>query len=275
MIFRGTNNEYMHLQTINSENCFLLKKHLENSLSLLWITQDGTILEIDNYQYTFNKNQIVSLTDFNSIKVISVTQLIHLKFNKPFYCIAHNDSEVGCKGLLFFGAQRVPIITIPEEDIDKFEVLIRMLSIEMESKDDLQIEMLQMMLKRLLIMCTRLHKTQNNLQNTDSQTLDLVREFNLLVETHFKTNHAVSDYAKMLHKSPKTLSNYFSKTYNKTPLQFIQERLLLEAKRFLHYTNKPIKEIAYDLGFDDVQGFSRFFKNKEGVSPTEFKLKLA
>jgi AraC-like DNA-binding protein len=123
-------------------------------------------------------------------------------------------------------------------------------------------------------MCTRLYKLQNDLQSADSQTLDLVREFNLLVEIHFKTNHAVSDYAKMLHKSPKTLSNHFSKTYNKTPLQFIQERLLLEAKRFLHYTDKPIKEIAYDLGFDDVQGFSRFFKNKEGISPTIFKLKL-
>jgi AraC-like DNA-binding protein len=274
MIFKGTNNEYLHLEYITSENSFLLKKHLENSLSLLWITQDGTILEIDNVQHTFNENQIVSLTDFNSIKVISVSKLIHIKFNKSFYCIMHNDSEVGCKGLLFFGAQRVPIITIPEEDIEKFEVLIQMLSIEMESKDDLQIEMLQMMLKRLLIMCTRLYKLQNDLQSAGSQTLDLVREFNLLVEIHFKTNHAVSDYAKMLHKSPKTLSNHFSKTYNKTPLQFIQERLLLEAKRFLHYTDKPIKEIAYDLGFDDVQGFSRFFKNKEGISPTIFKLKL-
>jgi AraC-like DNA-binding protein len=274
MIFKGTNNEYLHLEYITSENSFLLKKHLENSLSLLWITQDGTILEIDNVQHTFNENQIVSLTDFNSIKVISVSKLIHIKFNKSFYCIIHSDSEVGCKGLLFFGAQRVPIITIPEEDIEKFEVLIQMLSIEMESKDDLQIEMLQMMLKRLLIMCTRLYKLQNDLQSADSQTLDLVREFNLLVEIHFKTNHAVSDYAKMLHKSPKTLSNHFSKTYNKTPLQFIQERLLLEAKRFLHYTDKPIKEIAYDLGFDDVQGFSRFFKNKEGISPTIFKLKL-
>jgi AraC-like DNA-binding protein len=274
MIFKGTNNEYLHLEYITSENSFLLKKHLENSLSLLWITQDGTILEIDNVQHTFNENQIVSLTDFNSIKVISVSKLIHIKFNKSFYCIMHSDSEVGCKGLLFFGAQRVPIITIPEENIEKFEVLIQMLSIEMESKDDLQIEMLQMMLKRLLIMCTRLYKLQNDLQSADSQTLDLVREFNLLVEIHFKTNHAVSDYAKMLHKSPKTLSNHFSKTYNKTPLQFIQERLLLEAKRFLHYTDKPIKEIAYDLGFDDVQGFSRFFKNKEGISPTIFKLKL-
>jgi AraC-like DNA-binding protein len=247
---------------------------LQNSLSILWITKDNTILEIDNVEYVFKKDQIISLTDFNQIKVIAVSELLFLKFNKPFYCIAHNDSEVGCKGLLFFGAHRVPIINIPDVELEKFEILIKMLQIEMESKDDLQIEMLQMMLKRLLIMCTRLHKLQNNLDTTDSQTLDLVREFNLLVETHFKTKHSVTDYAEMLHKSPKTLSNYFSKTYNKTPLQFIQERLILEAKRLLHYTDKPIKEISYELGFVDVQGFSRFFKNKEGVSPTDFKLKI-
>jgi hypothetical protein len=59
---------------------------------------------------------------------------------------------------LFFGASQFPKITIPEEE--KFEILWKMFAIEMESKDDLQNDMLLMMLKRLLILCTRIYKEQ-------------------------------------------------------------------------------------------------------------------
>jgi len=46
---------------------------------------------------------------------------------------------------------------------------------------------------------------------------------------------------------------------------------MLEAKRLLIYTTKQIKEIAYEVGFEDIQTFSRFFKRNEGISPSEYK----
>ena len=75
----------------------------------------------------------------------------------------------------------------------------------------------------------------------------------------------------MLYKSPKTLSNIFSKFSDKTPLQFIHERRSLEAKRLLQYSEKSIKEIAYELGFEDLQIFGRFFKKTEGITASEFR----
>jgi AraC family transcriptional activator of pobA len=111
-------------------------------------------------------------------------------------------------------------------------------------------------------------KMQYPLENTD---FDIVREFNFLVETHFKSIHSVTDYAELLHKSPKTVSNNFRKLNSKSPLQFIQDRRMLEAKRLLIYTTKQIKEIAYEVGFEDIQTFSRFFKREEGISPSKFK----
>ena len=51
----------------------------------------------------------------------------------------------------------------------------------------------------------------------------------------------------------------------------IHERLELEAKRLLRYTDKTTKEIAYELGFDDSSKFSRFFKTQTGMYPTTFK----
>lgn len=146
-----------------------------------------------------------------------------------------------------------------------------MFLLEMQSPDDLQLEMLQMMLKRFLILCTRIYKKQHDMAQLDHGQVDLIRSFNFLVEKHFKTRHTVAEYAELLHRSPKSLSNLFASLDSKTPMQIIQERILLEARRLLRYTDKPIKEIAYDLGYEDVQSFSRFFKSKERVSPSEYR----
>lgn len=271
MIFKGKNKEFLQLAKVNAKNCSILKEEIESSLTLVWFTKGETQLNIDGEFFSFNENQIITLTEFNKIEVNKIGELCLVRFNRSFYCIIHNDSEVGCKGLLFFGAQQLPIIDLPKTEFDKFDILWRMFSIEMESKDDLQVEMLQMMLKRLLILCARLYKEQNEITLNKSQNLDLIREFNILIEIHFRNKHSVSEYAEMLNKSPKTLSNIFSKVYQKSPLQFIQERLLLEAKRQLLYSDKSIKEIAYEIGFDDIQSFSRFFKGKIGISPSDFK----
>ena len=130
--------------------------------------------------------------------------------------------------------------------------------------------MLQMLMARFIIKTTRLLKvgTQNVAQHNG--TIDTYREFNFLVENHFKEAHNVSFYAEKLYKSPKTLSNSFSK-YGKSPLQIIHDRIILEAKRQLTYTDKTSKQIAFDIGFDDPSHLSRMFKKQTGMSPSKFK----
>ena len=87
--------------------------------------------------------------------------------------------------------------------------------------------------------------------------------------------HQVQDYANLLFKSPKTLSNIFSKYSDRSPLQLIKDRIILEAKRLLMYTEMSSKEIAFELGFDDPASFSRFFKNAVKESPSAFKKRQA
>jgi AraC-like DNA-binding protein len=204
------------------------------------------------------------------VSAVKLEGVNFLRFNRPFYCILENNSEVGCKGALFFGASQLPIIKIPDEDLEKFEILWKMFTLEMQSSDNLQFEMLQMMLKRYLILCTRLYRSQLH-PSSENMEFDILREFNYLVEQHFRTIHTVTEYAELLNKSPKTISNIFLKLNSKTPLKFIQERILLESRRLLIYSSKQIKEIAFEVGFDDIQTFSRFFKRKEGISPSKYK----
>ncbi|WP_205431326.1 helix-turn-helix domain-containing protein [Flavobacterium arcticum] len=92
-----------------------------------------------------------------------------------------------------------------------------------------------------------------------------------MVENNYRKHHEVQYYASALNKSPKTLANVFALYGKKTPLQIIQERVVNEAKRLLYYTDKSIKEIAVETGFEDTSHFSRFFKKQTSFTPTEFK----
>ncbi|NPA08854.1 MAG: helix-turn-helix domain-containing protein, partial [Chlorobi bacterium] len=51
------------------------------------------------------------------------------------------------------------------------------------------------------------------------------------------------------------------------------QRIFLEAKRLLLFTDKSVKEITYELGFEDVSYFSNFFKRLSGNTPVSFKKK--
>ena len=125
----------------------------------------------------------------------------------------------------------------------------------------------------LIILVTRIAKEQSIQPPMEEQDFDIVRRYNIAVENHYKSKHQVQDYADMLSKSPKTLSNLFALYNHKSPLQIIHERITLEAKRLLIFTEKPTKEIAFELGFEEVAHFSRLFKKVVGNSPTEFKEK--
>jgi len=271
MNFTGKTNEYIELVIVDQRNRELLTEKVENGLSILWFKSGVNQLIIDGEAHTFKKNQITFLTEFHRIETKKVECIRFLRFNKPFYCVIENDLEVGCRGALFFGASQLPIISIPNDELEKFEILWKMFNMEIEAKDHLQIDMLQTMLKRYLILCTRVYKIQAKFPRIKEES-DVVRDFNYLVEYHFKQKHTVAEYAEMMDKSPKTISNIFSKVDSKTPLQYIQDRIMLEAKRLLYYSDMQIQEVAYEIGFDTVQTFSRFFKNKQGVSPSEFKV---
>ncbi len=211
------------------------------------------------------------LTEFHRVEADHFEKIRLIRFNRPFYCIKDHDDEVSCKGLLFYTAMQPPVITIPKSETEKFEILWEMFLIEMGTADNLQFEMLQMMLKRFIILCTRIYKAERPLLNVKANTWDIIREFNFLVEIHFREKHSVAAYASLLNKSPKTLSNYFLREGTESPLQIIQERIMLEARRLLRYSDKSVKEIAYEIGYEDVQAFSRAFRQKEGIYPSSFR----
>ena len=273
MYLKGPTDEYFELRVLDNNDCEVIKESIESSLSILWFQDDQSELKIDGKSKRFYKNEILFLTEFHKIEIDRTGVIQFIRFNRSFFCIIDHDSEIGCKGVLFFGSSNIPIIKIPKSDLRKFESFWKMFLLESEEEDSFQIEMIRTMLKRYVILCTRIYKDQNNLIHEEESSL--IREFNFLVEQHFRDKHRVSDYASLLNRSPKTLSNIFQKHSSKSPLQFIQNRKILESKRLLGYSDLQVQEIGHQIGYDDIQSFSRFFKRQTGQSPVSYRMNVS
>ena len=272
MVYQGKQNEYFEIQSVDNNNYRSYRPIVSGALQLLWFLSDGNKLTIDGIPHTFNKNQIISLSQHHHVLYDEISAMTMLRFNTEFYCVLNHDSEVGCKGILYYTPAKIPVVMIEGAELTVMNNAWDVTHMELEMKDSLQLEMLQMQLKRILILCTRTYKRQGGMACIDDNLHDLVREFNYLVEKNFREQHSVAHYAGLLNKSPKTITNTFKKIGEKSPLNAIHDRIALESKRLLHYTKKDISEIAYELGFENVQGFSRFFKKQVGNSPTDFRI---
>jgi AraC-like DNA-binding protein len=275
MVYENDSKELLCLVELDKANSNVVLDSNETDMTFIWNTGDLLNITVDKVQYQLQKNQIIFLTEFHKIDSIELDTARMVRFNQPFYCIINHDNEVGSKGLLFFGASGVPIISIDDRELDSFEISWQIFCSEMRQNDILQKDMLLSMLKRLLILSVRILRRSNNLHRLENSQADIIREFNFLVEGHFSKHHDVAFYASKLNRSPKTLSNLFSIVSQRPPLNIIHDRIMVHAKRQINYTNLSIKEIAYELGYDDIQTFSRFFKNKEGMSPMQYREKVS
>ncbi|MBS7232611.1 helix-turn-helix domain-containing protein [Flavobacterium psychroterrae] len=274
MIFNGDSKEFLTLQELNDFNKDIIYKSGDTDMTLLWNNGQDMNIIIDKVEYNLGRNEVVFLTEFHKVDSLNLESVRFIRWNQPFFCPINHDNEVGSKGLLFFGANGVPIVKIIDNEIKFLENYWENFSYEMSSSDSLQKDMLQSILKQILIFCARSLKKSDNYANLEKSQVDIIREFNFLVEGHFSKHHDVAFYASKLNKSPKTLSNLFAMVSNRPPISIIHDRIMLHARRQINYTNLSIKEIAYDLGYEDIQTFSRFFKNREGISPMQYREKL-
>ena len=101
----------------------------------------------------------------------------------------------------------------------------------------------------------------------------MYKEFKTLVSENYKTMKSPRQYAELLHLSPSYLNEIIKKSSGISVSQFIQNEVILQAKRLLFHTNLSIKEIAIELGYADYAYFTRLFSHITEITPTQFRLK--
>lgn len=260
-----------HKDTIQSQNLEQVKPYIK----VLYVPE-GYTLSVDFKQYEttqpslffINTNQILEFKNLGS----AVAEMIF--YNRDFYCVQIHDAEVACDGLLFNNIFEMPFVPLNSSEDKDMRALMLQIQSELTLQDTSSEEMIRTYLKQMIIRATRIWKLQN-LQNEKAITVhadqELFRDFGRLVEIHFREKHTVADYAELLFIAPKTLANKFNKMHLENPNEIIKNRIVLEAKRLLSFTNLTVKEIAYELGYEDPAYFNRLFTQKIGATPSLFR----
>ena len=224
-------------------------------------TVDFTPIKLQSGQILFiAKNQVIS---FDTVSTYSGKIIL---FTDIFF------NRCDCQPRLFKQLNIFNPFTgnTPVAATEKLKSLFHLLEQEFTAQHDIfQTDIIHNLLSAFLIESSRQNPRETNpLKN---QEYSIASRFAELVELHYSSLRKVNDYIELMAIAAKPFSKALQTTIGKTPKQFIDDRILLEAKRLLVYSNETIKEITFLLGFEEPTNFSKFFREQTGLSPAEFK----
>ena len=251
--------------------------HLQrnNYYSLIWVTKGKGKVKADFAEHHFDENSLLAFSPYQPFMlcVSEPIEGIAIHFHPDFYCIHMHQKEVSCNGVLFNNIYQPPYVKVTEPAAITFNMVIDQMKAEIKNAELAQYELLISYLKIFLITASRLKTEQLEEMNTvpDAKEPLILQNLKDAIELNFKTKHSAGNYADLLNISPKALAKLAKNYFNKTLTDLISERIIIEAKRELYMTNKTVKEIAYELGYDDEHYFSRFFKTNADVSPQIYR----
>ncbi|SIT11813.1 helix-turn-helix domain-containing protein [Belliella pelovolcani] len=237
----------------------------------------------------FQKGNPTHLVDFNPVKIKPNTILFLNKdtvqqfdkkggfdgkvilFTDIFFCKSESDTKFLRSTILFNDLFAVSQIQL-SKTASLFADLFQLMETELENeKDSSQSDILKNLLHNLLLLSERERRKQDFTEIKNGADLDYLMLFKDLLETNYRRLKKVSDYAKKISVTEKRLNQATSKILDKSPKQMIDERIMLEAKRLLAHTNESVKEIGFDLGFDEPTNFIKYFRKHSHSTPVEFR----
>ncbi len=194
-------------------------------------------------------------------------------FTDGFFSKSEQDIKFLRSSSLFHDLHPTAPIGIAKQT-KPFEELLQLMQWELQANNGVnQSEFLQNLLHNFLILAEREKRKQNIIEFKQGTDLDSVIIFKDLLDLNFKKQKHVSFYAAEIMTTEKRLNQATYKVLGKTPKAIIDERVLLEAKRILAHTNESIKEIGYELGFEEPTNFIKYFKKHTSITPLEFRAK--
>lgn len=168
----------------------------------------------------------------------------------------------------FFQFEAEHIINLNDKDSQLIQQAFKNIISEYQFTSNEKDSILRNLIHILLLRIREIYRPYvKQFMMSSSRATRLANTFKHMLERDFIKNRSVQKYASELNISSKYLYDVVKATFGKTPRDFINDMLLLEAKVQLGSTAKTISEIAFDLQFDDQAHFSHFIKQKTGMSP--------
>jgi AraC-like DNA-binding protein len=262
-------NQPPYFTILNEEN-FQHHEGFKVQLSyytLIWVKEGCLTLQIDTKEVELKNHLLILLPQhYLEIKKQDHLKAYLIQFDPSFYNMEW-DTEL-FQNSLEWAKQGTFILNPTPEQQKELEGTFDEIYKEHQLPKSYQLQMLQVVLKRLII---KLLRYTEDVPQPPSNTT--IRRFKQLVDLHFKQHRKVQSYAELMQISYTTLIHAFNE-HKEKPHEVIQKRIFLEAQRLLHFTELPIKQIAYTLGFEDPSQFNKAFKSLHFLTPSQYRKKV-
>ncbi|MBL0745734.1 helix-turn-helix domain-containing protein [Chryseolinea lacunae] len=249
--------------------------HRANFYHIIWIEKGSPTHLVDFHTVKVPRNSILFVNKlqvhlFDSSEKYDGKLIL---FTDRFFCKNQDDIDFLNTTVLF--NDLLETVPLKLDGIsNSLQSLIQLVGAELASDDDpIKRNVLRNYLHAFLLLCDREKRRQGFRQIPKGADRDYSMLFSSLVNEHFSKIRSVYEYAEMMHVPEKRLSRATAHVLGKSPKELISERVLLEIKRLLVHTNKSIKEIGFDLGFNEPSNFIKYFRQQAGQTPSEFREK--
>ena len=242
-------------------------------LQLLWLEQGEALLQLDDW-----KGELVA----GGVLIV------------PQHCIHGFQFSTDAKGIVItlaypllesLGAdlstalqsESAARVFILEENEERslIEAMLRKLMKEYQQQQGYRRELIESSLTVVLAcLMQQAQSIRPRLVEHPKRARRYLSEFTNLIEQDYMHHHQLTFYANKIGISTAHLNTVCREFIQRSALDLIHARIMLEAKRNLVYTSLTIKTVAEMLGFADPAYFTRFFKRQAGLSPKEFRQQL-
>lgn len=185
----------------------------------------------------------------------------------------HPDDIGWMNNLKLFDVSILPyLITLSaKESIEILKLITRIRTELLFNSDVIKESIILNLLKVLLLSSERIKRNQSESDESVNMDLSFIEDFKNKLESNYFNHRSVNYYADQLHISAKKLNQLIKSHWGKSAKSIIEERVILEMKRLLKYSNLSAKEISNYLGFNDPTNFNKFCKKHLTLTPSSFR----
>ncbi len=260
---------------LTSQGCGEQTIHSHDYYQLMWFWHGTGCHHIDfkDEQLTPDKIFVVSPGQLHNFKPCLKCEGIIIQFDESFFSTEANNLEIIIKYSVFNAFHRPPYYLINKSTGERLRGIAEEILREQDDNGKfLHDHYIHDLVNMFLIILIRegMRDDHQHIYNNSAAFMYFIK-FRKELDTSYQKYHTTQQYARALGISVKTLTNSTIQCCGQTPLKLINNRLTVEAKRMLISTPKLIKEIAYNLGFEDDSYFVKFFKRQVGLLPTEYR----